>query len=90
MADKRQYKEWDQNDAKQREQCRDIKLHMTDNYLLSVKLPLCCYRGLNVSTSRRSFLPELAKYPALLQFLQHWRYEALANPPYISTTFVGA
>lgn len=39
MAGKSQYKEWDQDDAKQREQRRDIKLHMTDNYLLSVKLP---------------------------------------------------
>lgn len=60
---------------------------MTGNYLLSVRLPLCCYRDINVSTTRRSFLPDLAKYPALLQFPQRWRYVNLANRPYISTTF---
>ena len=60
---------------------------MTGNYLLSVRLPLCCYRDINVSTTRRSFLPDLAKYPALLQFPRRWRYVNLANRPYISTTF---
>ncbi len=48
-------KEWNQDDAKQREQRRILNCIVTGNHLLSVKLPLCCYSGLNVSTTRRSF-----------------------------------